>query len=69
MTSKIRHLAARSSRVYEHTMLEHFTDEFKKQQQIQLIKFMILLLGVFFLLALTIFVPMSLSRYLHQFLM
>ncbi|MFW7381171.1 MAG: hypothetical protein ACOH5I_20315 [Oligoflexus sp.] len=69
MTSKIRHLAARSSRVYEHTLLEHFTEEFKKQQQIQLIKFVMILSGIISLTVLTVWVPLSLSRYLKLFLM
>jgi hypothetical protein len=68
MTTEIRHLAARSSDVYEHSMLEYFSEEFRKQEQIQKIKFAIIVLGFLGLFGLTILVPMTLSHYLSMLL-
>lgn len=69
MTSKIRHLAARSQRVYEYTLLEHFSEEFRKQQQVQAIKFAIILIGIAGLIGLTLFIPISVMGYIKQFLL
>lgn len=68
MGPTVRHLAIYSQHVYENTIVQHFSDEFQKQEKIQKLKFALLAFGFTSLAALAVVVPLYLSRFLKYLL-
>ena len=64
MGPKVRHLSVYSQSVYEHSMLNHFEQEFEKQEKIQKLKFAILCSSFVVLSILAVIVPLKVSSIL-----
>lgn len=62
--SNVRFLATKSQRVYERMMIDHFAEEFRKQRQVQFMKFFNMFLIVCGLAGLAVVLPLALSRIL-----